>query len=425
MFLKLTALLLVFTGLSFLVLSCDLLENENDEDGDMGTILMLSEEPQNTIHDDFLLVSEAIPDFAGFFFDEDGNPNVGLKNPDPDRVSEIRGVLENVFGSDILSRGDNPRRPVPAPVLVLRKADFTFTELFLWFQMLDIVFEVESVVSTEIDEERNRIVIGVTDQSAFGQLSEILSEIDISDDAIIIELEERDALRTLRAQFRPVMGGIQIRRSGGGICTLGLRVSYQGVMGFVTNSHCTASFGRVTGSTFGNPDGARQIGVEMTDPALTSCGFLNRLRCRRSDAAFIRLNNGIASRSQIARTRAWAGPGEGLATLELDTSRPTLAVNQEKLYPFRGEMIDKIGRTTGWTYGVVQKTCANRRLEDVQYDGRTIRLDCQMTSNLFSDEGDSGSPIFLWRQNEAIITGLLWGGSDNHTSFSPWGQLLQ
>nr|WP_273000261.1 hypothetical protein [Hydrogenibacillus schlegelii] len=82
--------------------------------------------------------------------------------------------------------------------------------------------------------------------------------------------------------------------------------------------------------------------------------------------------------------------------------------------PYAGQILDKIGRTTGWTYGKVTGTCV-----DVNQAGSDITLLGQDIVAAGSGGGDSGSPVFYWHGgNEVILYGLLWGGSSDLFVFS-------
>jgi hypothetical protein len=85
----------------------------------------------------------------------------------------------------------------------------------------------------------------------------------------------------------------------------------------------------------------------------------------------------------------------------------------------QGQEANKIGRTTGWTYGTVTETCV-----DVLASGTNhIRL-CQSIVDAGVNSGDSGSPVFaLRRGSDVTLLGILWGGSTDEANpefaFSP------
>jgi hypothetical protein len=84
---------------------------------------------------------------------------------------------------------------------------------------------------------------------------------------------------------------------------------------------------------------------------------------------------------------------------------------------------NKIGRTTGWTFGNVTETCT-----DVLALGTNhIRL-CQSIVAAGVNSGDSGSPVFALRGgNNVTWLGILWGENENAQNpefvFSPLSEI--
>jgi hypothetical protein len=398
---------------------------------DEGVVPDLDEEPGNNLHGDFALLAELVPDFGGFFFDDEGHPSVYLLDPDPARIQEVRGALARVFGEDIFARGHSERRPMPQPELRLLQGDYRVSTLLEWFERLDGVFEVDEVVFIDLDEAENRLTVGVESQDAFERLEAILTQLDIPREAIV--LKETDLWEVhdhrVRSEFRPSPGGIQIQRVGGGTCTFGFNVRAGGRLGFITNTHCTAELGTVTGASFGNPSSTDQLGVEAIDPPFFVCGVFVRRSCRYSDAAFIAYDDRGNVTGRIARTESWAAPNGGSGSLDIDHDRPTMDVQGVVSYPFKGEMLDKVGRTTGWTYGFVTRTCVTgrptRNGERLVVDGRRVRLLCQDRTDYTSAGGDSGSPVFKWHGSRVTIYGVHWGGGSSGAIFSAWWNILQ
>ena len=82
----------------------------------------------------------------------------------------------------------------------------------------------------------------------------------------------------------------------------------------------------------------------------------------------------------------------------------------------RGQLVDKVGRTTGWTRGQVSNTCVNTGVS-----GTSIVLLCQtwvesIGGGAIVAGGDSGSPTFIdLGGNNATLVGGLWGGSSDGT----------
>jgi hypothetical protein len=374
------------------------------------------------LNDHFAMVAEALPDFGGMYFDEEGHLRVYVLDPDPGRTSQVRAVLGRVFGEELFVRSDNERRPVRRVEVYLVEGRYPFLQLLEWFRAIDRVLDIEGVWFKEIDERTNRLTIGIEDLALEPRVQSVLAEVGVPLEAVIIEETEPIEVHShsLVDHVRPSVGGII-----GLPCTVGFNAIRGGVRGFVTNSHCTRQMGSVTGAQFFNHMGGGDhlLGVEVVDPPYWDCKtwHLGPTRaCRFSDAAFIRYDGRVTSSlGRIARTHFWRGPGQGPGDRFINHASPTFPIpsNANPPYPFKGEMVDKIGSRTGWTYGFVNKTCADANTPG-EFDGKTIRLLCQDRANYTSDQGDSGSPVFLWYGDRVQLLGVHVGRSGSNSWFS-------
>ena len=88
-----------------------------------------------------------------------------------------------------------------------------------------------------------------------------------------------------------------------------------------------------------------------------------------------------------------------------------------------GEVVNKVGRTTGWSQGPVGATCV-----DVNVSGSDITQLCQTIVVATVGAGDSGSDVFtIGTGNNVTLDGVLWGGSSNGKVFvfSPLANVKQ
>jgi hypothetical protein len=85
-----------------------------------------------------------------------------------------------------------------------------------------------------------------------------------------------------------------------------------------------------------------------------------------------------------------------------------------------GQIVDKVGISTGWTYGQVSGTCIR---EDV--GGTDITYLCQTEVQMGSTSGDSGSPVFIrdGLTDNVYLAGIHWGSAGNTAIFSPNSQV--
>jgi hypothetical protein len=275
------------------------------------------------------------------------------------------------------------------------------------------LFEVAGVVFTDADETTGRLVVGVMDRGVEGLIRARLPELAVASQLVdIVEADPIFAVATLRDRHRPVIAGVQIRFSQF-VCSVGYPALRDGVLGFVTASHCSDRQGTVDGTSYYQPlnQVANEfIGTEIADPAYVRNlnGCPRGRKCRFSDANFSQGGPGVEfSLGTIARTT-----GANNRSLEID-GEFTIAGETTATV---GSTASKVGRTTGWTRGTVTRTCT-----DTGVSGTNVVLLCQdfveSTVQIVAG-GDSGSPTFQERGgNSVMLLGNLWGGNASGTLF--------
>ena len=194
------------------------------------------------------------------------------------------------------------------------------------------------------------------------------------------------------------------------LCTLGFNGVRAGVNGFVVNSHCTDVQGQNTGTQHFQPTVANGnlIGQEIADPPWDAMkcpiGLVGHL-CRYSDTAYSQRDGTVtADQGFIAKTT-------GVNTGSLTISGQFRIVSEGP--SIVGNVVNKVGRTTGWTQGRVTATCV-----DVIVLGSPNADLCQDQVSAGVGAGDSGSPVFaIASGNDVQLRGILWGGTLDGTSF--------
>ena len=364
-----------------LVLSISLGGPADASDGDKG--------PAQSIDDELVRMGREIPGFGGLYYDEQGRPNVYLLDP-----SGAGGTALKALGAEVR----------------VHRGDFEFERLLDWRQQLRPLLSLPGVVFLDVDEARNRIVIGV-DSSPQGNLNHDRLEHEILTTGVprlailLKETGHAEPLIGLQDKLRPVPGGAQIVFSSF-ICTLGFNAFRGRDFGFVTNSHCTDVFGEVEGTRYSqNVPASGSIGTETADPGFSSdppCPVGKR--CRFSDSAFAKYDNPrLGGLGKIARPMS-SGSEVGSTTLKDPSARFTLTGRTGS--PLAGDVVQKVGRTTGWTYGSVVGTCV-----DIN-ETSDITLFCQSMVQIGGGPGDSGAPVFFRLPgNKARLVGILWGGA--------------
>jgi hypothetical protein len=273
------------------------------------------------------------------------------------------------------------------------------------------LFQLAGVVFTDADETRGRLVVGVLDRSLDGLVRASLAALGVQSQSVdIVETDAIVQVATLRDKVRPVIGGLQIRFSQF-LCSLGFNAVRNGVLGYVTASHCSDRQGEVDGTTYYQPLNQvpdEFIGTEIADPAFFRNGCPRGRKCRYSDANFSDGDGGVLfTLGVIART---SGPNSG--SLDI-TGQFTITAKGAATV---GQTANKVGRTTGWTQGRVSRNCV-----DTGVSGTNIVLLCQdfveSTVQLVAG-GDSGSPVFrIGSGSNVTILGNLWGGNSSGTLF--------
>lgn len=369
---------------------------------------------------DQMAVARAVPGFAGYFLADD-RPTVYLTDPGQ------RPAAEEALAGWLSSRG------FTASDLQVRQARYDWLQLDAWHeQVWPAALSVSGAVLSDIDEGNNRLRFGGVDAAAISAMAAAVDAAGLPSDAYVVEQVPAVELRnTLRDRVRPVVGGYQINFFATPsavtlLCTLGFNAIPEGPPfdpnpAFVTNSHCsnTEGDGALLPTEYYQPLRGgltfieeNFIGVEVHDPAANvsaDCPAL--LPCRWSDASRAEYAEGVQfDFGKIARPAAF-DPIEG--TLEVDPKKSTFEIVGEQPFAVLGEMMNKVGRTTGWTGGEVIATCQN-----ILAIGATYVRRCQARVAAGNGGGDSGSPVFAFTNRRGnvgggriILTGILWAGT--------------
>ena len=379
------------------------------------------------------------PAFAGYYF-LDGNHLV-VATTDTSRFEAIQRAA-----TDKLSQIAPTGTLVPDQVTI-QQVDYSFRQLALWRDMIEVaLLNIDDVVAVDLDEILNRITVYLDTGSGANQVSAIAEQAQVPEAALHFEvsgkIEPAVDLSTstdhveLTDRIRPVKGGIQIFVEGRGACTLGFTATMELYSGpqiikdtvYITNSHCTTTTFQVDGDIGWQPRSTEwesdKIGIEIADPPpdkrTNPRGMVSQ---RDSDAAafdFL-LSSDRYALGKIARTTYRTfGAGAARGSTTISDSNPHFTVSGEWLWPVAGRYYQKMGITSGWTYGGIQATCST-----VKSGG--MHITCAYKINTRTEKGDSGSPVFEWpdaSSDRVNLAGMMFARSSNGKGwFNPMGAI--
>jgi hypothetical protein len=326
-------------------------------------------------------------------------------------------------------------------------------ELAAWRDELFEVLGVDGVVSLDLDEKRNRVVVDVADPTARVVVARMIRDASVPPDAVLVEDGEYPTAASTLADYggRPAPSGVAYFYHTvveDDDCTLGFAARVGGIDGYFNASHCAGrgeyddsmwkldeDWVNFVGSTpmwlsqpFLDPNQyhTNRFGVEKYDPPgsqfclLSSAGVWYG-RCRYSDAAFIQVSAGVPwTLGKIARPTAYStfddwcvpeappsNPDKCIITLD---SPPRSFYFDGERDSVVGQKVSKVGKKTGWTTGEVIAT----NVWDVVTTGTNPRvLMGQVHARLQIAKGDSGSPVFTTSATPyykllGLVSGYYW-----------------
>ncbi len=290
--------------------------------------------------------------------------------------------------------------------ITIQRVEHDFYQLREWFDAFGALMERDDIEMLDIDETRNRLLVGTLSATGDEAVKAHAHAMGLPESAYAITRVQRSAPRITVQDFHQwLVGGIEVRYGPGALdyCTMGFRALRLGVPVMVTNSHCSAldrelDWNPLTQPTWLLP--TNEVGSESHDRPNYRCLSSLWPTCRWSDASYFTRNTMRLSGAPygfIAKTdyNGYLGPG-GLVVAGYRT------ITQRLSTILVGTWLDKTGRTSGGTTGQITQTCVWLSFRQ-QF--------CSDVSNVWSDGGDSGSPMFHWLGGDNVaLYGILWGG---------------
>lgn len=406
-----------------------------------------------------LALARQHPSFAGMFL-EPGTSRlvVASTSTDASAADAVRQTVLTAVGTELgRPRGAGGEFALDA---VHRVFEYSFLELAQHrARIRPHVFGVPEVQSLSVDEQHNRIKIGLSDLSVRVKIEQIATELAIP--IQMLSFAHASPVQPLYGTARPVSprlhssgptlqdpttvlsgptlrdsitvpdnkmrGGYKIEVKGrpGRICTLGFTASQPHVVNFgrfVTNSHCSYDEHQLDAGIWHQPvvrSEFSEIGIEINDKEPHRC-IANRAweACRHADVALALPILGPTdeplrrdfARGEIGRTTERSNCVACEAAVTIDTVNPVIRIEGTRLSIIDGETLDKVGQRTGWTYGDVSDTCVDH--PNSNHPTERVIILCTGVINFAVGRGDSGSPVFQYdlTSGSANLVGILWGG---------------
>jgi hypothetical protein len=368
-------------------------------------------------------IANKVPEFGGMFRNEAGLLVAYLT--DTSKQGKLQQAIDEVFGNNgVRGLAEN---------IQVRQGQYSYAQLRDWQDRATaVLLQNRELKGTYVyvDHMTNKLAIGVETLAVRAALEQRLAQEGISLDAVqIVEsgpivYEHADPIpgipgQSLRDRVRSgLLGGIQISIDDLFICTYGFNATqglfnFTGLVGFVTNSHCTFVRGGIAPapSRFSQPVGpyaANGVGLEALDP-LPSCCFAG-LTFRFSDSAYVRpYSLWPLQRAQGHVARALASPPPGTIP-PLITGTNTIRAADFLGFQLPGDPVIRVGRTSGEQAGTVTAILVNVLIL-AGPTGPDVLL-AQTLANYISAGGDSGSPVFA-RMTDPILAPFFPGAGPN------------
>ena len=366
----------------------------------------------------FERISARVPGFGGFFYEND---KIVVYVTDLDQATAVRSAVEPEIAAH---RSNMHQRSLASSEILVRQGGYSFAELR---DLRNAVARLKNsdLSFLDVDEQRNRVVIGLATGSGREELTQRLTDLHIPPSSY--EFEVRGPFRPaagLRSDRSTFDGGLRIRRYdgvGAWDCSLGFNAVRNSDTVFVTASHCNDSAETLWTHNPVDWWQAQSVGTSIADdeydPPGVSC--YDDHTCGYSDAALQFHLTSSFQMAKIARTveRSYSGAG----SIVIDSTKPQIAISGWMAWGIENMAVDKIGQVSGWTAGRVARTCVDH------YGPNSTILLCQDEALLTSSNGDSGAPLFHYKDEDstAVLMGVLRGVLNDTLVYSPIANVVE
>ena len=405
----------VAAGAALMVAACQ--DNSSPTSSEAGPLSARVQPSQRSDLPSAAEFDRQVPGFGGFFLNQDGTPTVYLAR------GSSRAPAERILAGYLAGRGLST-----AAVRVV-EGRYGWQQLQRWqAAATGAALVIPGAAFVDNDETSNRVRIGVENLGVIGRVRAALAQVGVPAEAVVVErVEPIVQVATLQDVVdRPVRAGVQINFPGY-LCSVGFNAISGTQKSFITASHCTNTQGGVEGTPYWQPlqsVAPTQIATEVDDPIYVrgdGSPCPHGKLCRYSDASRAAYIDGAnQALGLIAQT---SGANNGSLTITGSFSITSDDCSTLGGCLAFGMTVNKVGRTTGWTSGVVTNTCVNTAVSG----SRIVQL-CQTFVSAAVGGGDSGSDVFQITDGSNVkLAGVLWGGNSAGTQFvfSPFGNVTR
>lgn len=363
----------------------------------------------------FLKINSRVPSFGGMYLD--GQTLVVHLGDQADETAfrnELRALRESDLGASY-SFLDYVTEVKFLP------GNFTFRELADWKDAISTQFgRIDYFTASDADEQRNRLTLAVTDESAIPLLLHAARNLGIPEGGINFRMESAVAKReqvVLSDDWPNPAGGVQVALTGDPTaCSLGFGGSLPLAFDleiYVTASHCINDVqlvDGVTGDSFFQASPFRYYGTvyqnepwSNADPACATTTY-----CTAADAMFLSGHSpNVPRKVKTPASASTVVTGEDSVTSVLS--------------PFVGVTnVRRIGRTSGTSIGNILAVCENRITTGPI--GNLMNL-CVDRHSGFSSGGDSGGPYTWLYSGRVNFVGIHLGNQPDGIISTNWWQI--
>jgi len=379
----------------------------------------------------FWNLAKLVPSSAGFVLDTvTGDVLVAVTDlADGERATGVLRSWASVTRRLAKARVKHPRADV-----VAKRVDYAFVQLSTWRDRMNAAFSIHGVEWVDLDEARNRIVLGIDPGTDRGVIRRLARELGVPERAVEFDVDGPAVFQSvLTDSIRPIAGGTKIAYDSAGVglaCSLGFPALYNSGMAFLTASHCsllefsldsTRQYQPRRPMTHTDSINISPIGFEVANYSPQTCPPGISGTCVWADAAVYQFS-GLSSDwslGRVARPTFGCSPGP-CNPVNLQIGGYFLITSTDSAIVMN-DLVSHIGIGSGWDQHFVTATCANHLVHGV------VKL-CQDHATYGNKDGDSGGPVLLNinapPDSTATLGGIHWGATKKYGIFSPWSGII-